>query len=202
MSFSDRIKAAFNGNTNAASSNLSEQAFQWAVDQRSRGNQIELFCGPPPGINLQAGEAVYGCLPGTTLMEPHSVRTHRAGSNGVSIRVAKGLSFRLGGIAGRSESHEELRSLDVGPLILTSERLIFIGSLRTKNISLADLLGLEAFTDALRVSQVGKSKPEIYALDLGLRLRSGSGQGLPIRHDMLRAAIEQAADIVNAQHRG
>src|SRR5262245_46778957 len=113
MSFLDKVKAAFNGNNDAASSNLSEQAFQWANDQRARGTQIELFCGPSPAINLEAGEAVYACLPGITLMEPHSVRTYRAGSNGVSIRVAKGLSFRLGGMAGRSENHEELRSLDI-----------------------------------------------------------------------------------------
>jgi hypothetical protein len=169
---------------------------QWASDQRVRGIQIELFCGPGPAINLEAGEAVFACLPGTELMEPHSVRTYRAGSRGVSIRVAKGLSFRLGGMAGRSESHEELSMLDRGTLILTSKRLIFIGSVRTKNIPLSDLLGLEAHTDALRVNHVGNSKPEVYVLDLRLRLTSssGSGQGLPIRHDMLRAAIEQAAN--------
>ena len=199
MSFLDTIKAAFTDNDGSASSNLREQAFQWANDQRAHGIQIELFCGPPPSLNLEAGEAVYACLPRTTLMEPHSVRTYRAGSNGVSIRVAKGLSFRLGGMAGRGESHEELRLLDVGTLILTSERLIFIGSVRTKNISFADLLALEAYTDALRVSHVGKSKPEIYALDLRLRLLSGSGQGLPIRHDMLGASVEQAADRYRAR---
>jgi hypothetical protein len=129
-------------------------------------------------------------------VEPHSVRTYRAGSPGISIRVVKGLSLRLGGIAGRSENHEELRALDVGTLILTSKRLIFIGSVRTKNIPLADVLGLEAYTDALRVSHVGNSKPEVYVLDPGLRLTSssGSGQGLPIRHEMLKVAIEQAAN--------
>jgi hypothetical protein len=180
MTFLDTIKAAFTGNNNTASPDLCKQALQWANDQRARGIQIELFCGPSPAINLEAGEAVFACLPGTELMEPHSVRTYRAGSPGV----------------GRSESHEELSALDLGTLILTSKRLIFIGSVRTKNIPLSDLLGLEAYTDALRVSHVGNSKPEVYALDLGLRLTSssGSGQGLPIRHDVLRAAIEQAAN--------
>ena len=95
MSFSDRIKAAFNGNNNAASSNLSEQAFQWAVDQRSRGNQIELFCGPPPGINLQAGEAVYGCLPGTTLMEPHSDVPTAPGTMASRLGSPRGCHFGL-----------------------------------------------------------------------------------------------------------
>jgi hypothetical protein len=148
-----------------------EQALQWENDHLGSeaqiellfggGAQIELFCGPPPAINLQAGEAVYACLPNTL----------------------------------RSERREALRSLDVGTLILTSERLIFFGSVKDDDIPLADLLGLEAYTDALQVAHSRKSKPEFYSLDLDeLRIRTGCGQGLPIRHDILKRAIEQAAN--------
>jgi hypothetical protein len=152
-----------------------EQALQWANDQLGSeaqtelfcgGTQIELFCGPPPAINLEAGEAVYACLPNT----------------------------------GRSESHEMLRSLDVGTLFLTSERLIFFGSVNDNNIPLADLLGLEAYTDALQVVHSRNSKPEFYSLNLDeLRIRTGPGQGLPIRHDILKRAIEQAANSKRAR---
>ena len=152
-----------------------EQTLEWENDLLGSepqiallfgGTQIELFCGPPPAINLEAGEAVYACLPNT----------------------------------GRSESHEMLRSLDVGTLLLTSERLIFYGSVKDEDIPLADLLELEAYPDALLVVHSRKSKPEFYSLDLDeLRIRTGCGEGLPIRHDILKRAIEQAASAQRAR---
>ena len=88
------------------------------------------------------------------------------------------------------------RSLDVGTLILTSERLIFLGSVNTNDIPLADLLGLEVHSDSpLQVIYSRKSKPEFYSLNLELCIRTGCGGGLPIRHDMLKRAIEQAASM-------
>ena len=154
---------------------VQEQAIQWPNDQLASealielfcgGTQIELFCGPPPAINLEAGEAVYACLPNTR----------------------------------RSEGHDVLRSLDVGTLILTSERLIFFGSVHTNEIPLADVRELVAYTDALQVSHSGKSKLEFYSLNLDeLRIRTGRGQGLPIRHDMLMRAIERAANSERAR---
>jgi hypothetical protein len=148
-----------------------EQALQWENDQLGSeakiellfggGAQIELFCGPPPAINLKAGEAVYACLPNTR----------------------------------RSEGYEGFWSLDVGTLILTSERLIFFGSVKDADIPLADLLVLEAYAHALQVVHSRTSKPVFYSLDLDeLRIRTGCGQGLPIRHDILKRAIEQAAN--------
>ncbi len=159
MSSLDTAQAAFTSNNDPSAEQ--ERAQQWANDQFERGIQIELFCGFPPAINLEAGEAVYACLPGTN----------------------------------QSEDHEVPRSLDVGTLILTSERLIFLGSVKTNDIPLADLLGLEVHTDSLQVIYSRKSKPEFYSLNLELRIRTGCGRGLPIRHDMLKRAIEQAASM-------
>ena len=171
MNFLDRTKAEFTGNdVSSADLRVQEQAKQWANEQlRSEalielfcgGTQIELFCGPPPAINLEAGEAVYACLPNTR----------------------------------RSERHDVLQSLDVGTLILTSGRLIFLGSVHTNEVPLADLLELVAYTDAIQVNHSGKSKEEFYSLNLDeLRIRTGRGKGLPIRHDMLIRAIAQAAN--------
>jgi hypothetical protein len=176
MSLLDRTKVDFAGNgVSSADLRVQEQAKQWADDQLGSealielfcgGTQIELFCGPPPATNLEAGEAVYACLPNTR----------------------------------RSEDNDVLRSLDVGTLILTSERLIFFGSMHTNEITLADVLELVSYTDALQVSHSAESKLEFYSLDLDeLRLRTGRGQGLPIRHDMLMRAIEQAANSKRAR---
>jgi hypothetical protein len=149
---------------------------------------------PLPGVNLKTNEKVLACVPNTTLMAPRSVRRYHAGSRGVSIRVMKGVSFRVGAMAGHSESHEVLRDIDVGTLILTSERLIFAGSVRTTNVQLADLLTVQLYSDAISVSHRRKEKPEFYALDCNQRLIGGSGQGLRIQHGVIKVAIEQAAN--------
>ena len=46
------------------------------------------------------------------LQEPRAVRQTHAAYGGPTIRVAKGVSFRLGGASARSESHEEIRNID------------------------------------------------------------------------------------------
>ena len=51
-----------------------------------------------------------------TLQEPRAVRQTHAAYGGPTIRVAKGVSFRLGGASARSESHEEIRAIDRGSL--------------------------------------------------------------------------------------
>ncbi len=61
-------------------------------------------------------------------------------TGGPTIRLARGLSFRLGasdstGVS-ESESFDELRQIDQGTLILTTKRLAFLGSLRTNSSSL------------------------------------------------------------------
>jgi hypothetical protein len=152
-----------------------EQALQWANDQLGSEAQIELFCG---GTQI---ELFCGPPPAINLEAGEAVYACLPNT-------------------GRSDNHEVLRSLDVGTLILTSERLIFFGSVNDNDIPLADLLGLEAFTDALQVVHSRKSKPEFYSLNLDeLRIRTGSGQGLPIQHDILKRAIEQAANSKRAR---
>ena len=46
------------------------------------------------------------------LQEPRAVRQTHAAYGGPTIRVTKGVSFRLGGASARSESHEEIRNID------------------------------------------------------------------------------------------
>jgi len=170
-----------------------EAAFDWARQLCEHGTQIELLCGSGPSLNLGRDEHLLAILPGTQLMEGRAVRKYIAGSHGVSIRLAKGVSFRVGATAGHSESQQELRRIDTGMLILTNERLIFSGSVRTNEIPLGSLLEMEAYTDALKISRTRKAKPEFYVLDPSLRVQRGRGAGMPVRHDVLRMAIAQAS---------
>jgi len=98
------------------------------------------------------------------LHEPRSVREFKGGSRGVSVRVAKGVSVRLGNFKGQSESHEEMRHIDDGVLILTNKRIIFSATTRSSNIDLRKILDLVVFTDGFRVYIENRKRPQFFAV--------------------------------------
>jgi len=128
------------------------------ADLAARGIQIKLIAGEAPNIALRNGEHLLCVFPNTSLLEPRAVRTWLSNYGGASIRVAKGLSFRAGQSRGVSESHDEMRSLDLGTLLLTNERLVFIGSQRTNSVALNKVIDIEGLTDAVVVHREGKEK--------------------------------------------
>jgi hypothetical protein len=126
--------------------------------------------GEVPNIALNEGEDVLCVFAGTTLLEPRAVRTWRSNYGGPSFRIAKGVSFRLGASSGVSESHEEMRAVDIGTLILTNERLSFVGSRRTIDVPLEKIIDVdnEGYSDWLRLNRQGKQKTECFQLNSAL----------------------------------
>jgi len=119
------------------------EASEWMRSFLSQGKQMKFICGSIPNLSMETNEEVAGVLPGTTLMETRAVRTSRGAYGGSSFRIAKGVSFRLGGYRGTSESHDEFREIDTGTLVLTSQRLIFIGMKRTLATPLEKIIDIE-----------------------------------------------------------
>jgi|GEM_PF-4477899 len=91
----------------------------------------------------------------TNLYEPRSVRNYGGGS----IRIAKGIRLH----AGQAESHLENRQIDSGSLILTSQRLVFVGGLRTTSIDLRKIFNIIPFEDGFQINREGKNRPESFS---------------------------------------
>jgi hypothetical protein len=127
-----------------------------------------------------------------SFLESRSVRQTVGGYGGPSFRVAQGVSFRLGGISARSESHEELRKIDQGTLVLTSKRMVFIGSKRTVNIDLRKIIAIEPYKDGIGSQRENKQKTEYFTGTHKTVLnftRDGRKNSLPINGMVLKAAI-------------
>lgn len=124
--------------------------------------KLNIKSNTPSPVILKKNENLSIVMYNVSLEEPRSVRQTHAAYGGPTIRVAKGVSFRLGGASARSESHEEIRVVDQGTLILTSKRLIFIGSKRTTNIDLRKIMAIEAYTDAIESQRENKQKTEYF----------------------------------------
>lgn len=150
------------------------------------------YTGPSPVI-LKKDETISFIMENINLQEPRAVRQTHAAYGGPTIRVAKGVSFKLGGASARSESHDEIRPIDQGKLILTTKRLIFIGAKRTLNIDLRKIMAVEAYKDGIESQRENKQKPEYFTgtdkhtITFTINGRSGS---TPVYGNVLKAAIQ------------
>ena len=115
-----------------------------------------------PSVMLKKGEIPFLSLNNVMLKEPRSVRVTHGGYAGPRIRVAKGISFGLGTFGAKSESHEEIRVIDQGNLLLTNKRLVFSGGKRSTNIQLKKVLSIDPFDDGIAVRRDGKQKTEYF----------------------------------------
>ena len=159
------------------------------------GTQIRFTCGTAPSIVLDMGEELL-CHAPTTLVEPRAVRSYSGGYGGPSFRIAKGISFRLGASGGTSESHEERRPIDTGTLVLTNQRLIFVGSKRTISVPIHKIVGIdnEGYLDWLRLNFEGRQKAEGFQFDSALRINyryHGQTRSAPFHVAWLTTAINQ-----------
>ena len=110
-------------------------------------------------IVLNPNEQFIYAIPDVLFSEPRSVRETSGSYGGPSIRVAKGMTWRLGKFKSKSESHEELRNIDKGTLTITNKRLIFTGAVKNVNIELKKILSIEPYEDGISLSKEGEERP-------------------------------------------
>ncbi len=149
----------------------------------------------PSPIILKKNENVSIVMNNINLQEPRAVRQTHAAYGGPTVRVAKGVSFRLGGASARSESHEEIRVIDRGSLILTNKRLIFIGSKRTNNIDISKIMAIEAYKDGIELQRENKQKTEYFTGTDKTSVTftiNGRQNTIPVLGVVLKAAIQGA----------
>ncbi|CVK31735.1 hypothetical protein KH990_01350 [Methanoculleus bourgensis] len=138
-----------------------ELDLEYALEKIQQGFVPELRV-ETNAVLLKRGERAVAVIPGVTLKEPRSVRTTYGGGAGPSFRIAKGVYFRTGGFAARSESHEEIKVIDSGTLTLTNRRMVFTGGKRTINFPLGKIVGMEPYRDGIAVNRDGKQRTEYY----------------------------------------
>lgn len=123
---------------------------------------ININTGDYSPIIPQKNEKTSIIMNNISLLEPRSVRNYSGAYGGPTIHVAKGVSFRLGGVSGHSESHEEIKPIDKGTLVLTNKRLIFIGTKRTTNIDLRKIVAIKPYKDGIESQRSNKQKSEYF----------------------------------------
>jgi hypothetical protein len=121
----------------------------------------DLPVGKAPNIILQKGEECHRSIPGA-LYEERVVRsTYQGDSHGVSIRIMKGVSYRVGAHRGQIQSERALVPVSDGQFSVTNKRLIFSGNKKSNATAYLKLLDLQVYADAIQYSTTTRQKPII-----------------------------------------
>ena len=106
------------------------------------------------GFAAEKGETPIYKLSNVALTEYRSTgSSYSGGSQGVSIRIAKGLSYRVGSNKGQLlRNPEQLTVIDNGSAIFTDQRIVFVGSNVNREWELNKLLDVNVGTNGVFVN--------------------------------------------------
>lgn len=119
------------------------------------------------GVVMKKGEIVH-FAESSVLKEMKSVSLgYRGGSRGVSVRVAKGVRFRVGAHKGHIEKEQRWLDTSRGTLILSNQRLFlhpFPGN-KPVSIPLKKVLSYHCYSNGLELYKEGREKGYFFAMD-------------------------------------
>ncbi len=101
-----------------------------------------------PSIILQKSEVAHWQASAQLLVSKTVTTGYAGGSSGVSIRVMKGLSYRVGSSRSRP-IREQVTQRIPGTLVVTSKRVVFNGSGKSFSIPFGQLLSFEPYSDGI-----------------------------------------------------
>lgn len=113
-----------------------------------------------PNLILQKGEIAYWSEPGNILEERVVRRRYEGGSQSVSFRIAKGVSYRIGGHRGHVVADKAVIPVSSGELVITNKRVVFRGDAKSFNFKFDKLLDINFYSDGVRLTD-DKGKPRI-----------------------------------------
>ncbi len=90
-------------------------------------DQIEPYQGPI-SFNLPAGETAFYGIANVLVSERRLMSSYVGGYGGVSVRVASGIYYHLGGVRGHKEEHASVQELDYGDFLMTTRAAYFGGT--------------------------------------------------------------------------
>jgi hypothetical protein len=118
----------------------------------------------PPGVVLQKGELCHVAVPATLFEERVVARKYQGGTQGINVRLAKGVRYRIGQQKGTLVSQTGMVPVSDGYFVVTNKRLIFSGSRKTVPAPISKLLDLHIFSDGINYSVSNRAKPVIVRL--------------------------------------
>ncbi|HPA18866.1 MAG TPA: hypothetical protein PLU30_14040 [Verrucomicrobiae bacterium] len=117
----------------------------------------------PLPFKLIRGEELLWAFPHVALNERIKKRDVIGGSSGFSIRLAKGIYWRIGGFRAVPRVREEVKQTDSGLFAITNKHLLFNGVVRHLKLPITGLATVEPFDSAIEVQRdSGSATPMLF----------------------------------------
>jgi len=114
-------------------------------------------------INLQKGEQIVWAFSGSKYLEDKTRRQFVGGSQGVSVRVMKGVYYKVGAFKGKTVAHTERVHIDTGWVVVTNKNIYFAGPRKSVRLPYAKIVSFEPFSDGIGVMRdIATAKPQIF----------------------------------------
>jgi len=119
----------------------------------------ELQLGHLPTIQvenvvLQRGEVPHWSEPATLLELKVVNRRYEGASQGMSFRLTKRLTYRIGASKGYLLADKQVLPVSSGVLIITSKRIIFHGDAKSFAFKLNQILNMEPYGDGIKLDEI------------------------------------------------
>lgn len=114
-------------------------------------------------INFQRNERVVWVFANSEYLEDKTRREYVGRSQGASIRVMKGVYYRVGAFKGHSVERTERVHIDTGWVAVTDKNIYFAGTRKSVRLSYAKIVSFEPFSDGIGVIRdAATAKPQIF----------------------------------------
>lgn len=91
------------------------------------------------------------------LYQRKSKREYAGRSNGISVRICKGVYYRLGGYKGEPIDHQYYEKIGEGILLYTNKNLIFYSTTKSVKIPYKKIVSITPYSDGFKVHKDGVS---------------------------------------------
>ncbi len=132
------------------------------LDQATILKSLQRGALPPSTIMapiiLAKGEQVVWAYEGVALYQEKIVREWVGRSQGISVRVMRGVYYRTGGMRGRPVERSTMECRGVGTLYVTNRNLIFYSPGGAVKVPFKKIIALTPYTDGVEVHRDGANQ--------------------------------------------
>lgn len=123
---------------------------------------VEIQPGFP--INVQKGEQAAWCFHDVDYYEDRTRRQMVGGSQGMSVRLMKGVYYRVGAFKGEPVYSTSREKVDRGILLVTDKHLYFHGAAKSLRIPFKKVVSFTPYSDGIGVMRDAQTaKPQTFA---------------------------------------
>jgi hypothetical protein len=114
-------------------------------------------------INFQKNEKIVWAFSSCDYLEDKTRRQYIGSSQGVNIRIMKGVYYKVGAFKGQSIEHTERVRIDNGWVVITNKHIYFAGTAKSFRVPYSKIISFLPFDNGIGiVRDAANAKPQIF----------------------------------------